>query len=129
MKEKMTIREKISTLWIVVMFTMIFADILSFITPGMMKQVVDGTTDIKITQELLLIFALLIEIPIIMIFLSRNLKYKINRVANIVASIITILFVIGGGTLYLHYYFFATVEVLCMIAIIVMSIKWKEDEV
>ncbi len=65
MKEKMTIREKISTLWIVVMFTMIFADILSFITPGMMKQVVDGTTDIKITQELLLIFALLIEIPII----------------------------------------------------------------
>ncbi len=129
MKEKMTIREKISTLWIVVMFTMIFADILSFITPGMMKQVVDGTTDIKITQELLLIFALLIEIPIIMIFLSRILKHKINRIANIVASVITILFVIGGGTLYLHYYFFATVEVLCMIAIIVMSIKWKEDEV
>lgn len=128
MKEKMTTREKLSTLWIVVMFTMIFADILFFMTPGVMKQIVDGTTDVKTTQEQLLIFALLLELPIAMIFLSRVLKQTINRIANIVTSIITTLFVIGGGSLYLHYYFFAAVEIFCMIAIIILSFKWKEDE-
>lgn len=127
MNEQISMKERLSTLWIVVMFTMIFADILSFMTPGMMKQIVDGTTEIKITQLLLLIFAILLEIPIVMIFLSRILKYKINRVLNILASIITIIFVIGGGSNYLHYYFFEVVEVVCMIAIIIFSVKWKEN--
>lgn len=127
MNEQISMKERLSTLWIVVMFTMIFADILSFMTPGMMKQIVDGTTEIKITQLLLLIFAIFLEIPIVMIFLSRILKYKINRVLNILASIITIIFVIGGGSNYLHYYFFAVVEVVCMIAIIIFSVIWKEN--
>ena len=127
MNKKMTTNEILSTLWIVVMFTMIFADILSFITPGMMKQVIEGTTEVKITQPLLLIFAVLLQIPIVMIFLSRILNRKLNRVLNIIASIITILFVIGGGSNYLHYYFFASVETICMLAIIIISIKWKED--
>ena len=127
MKEKMTTRQIISTLWIVVMFTMIFADIISFITPGVMKEIVDGTADIIPTQPLLLVFALLLEIPIIMIFLSRVLKHKLNRILNIGASVITILFVIGGGSLYWHYIFFASVEVICMISIIIISIKWKND--
>ena len=127
MNGQISMKERLSTLWIVVMFTMIFADILSFMTPGMMKQVIDGTAEIKITQPLLLIFAILLEIPIVMIFLSRILKYKINRILNILASIITIIFVIGGGSNYLHYYFFAVVEVVCMIGIIIFSVKWKEN--
>ena len=32
----------ISTLWVVVMFNMIFADILSFITPGFLEEVMTG---------------------------------------------------------------------------------------
>ena len=127
MQKKMSTRETISTLWIVVMFTMIFADILSFMTPGMLKDVIEGSTEIKITQPLLLIFAVLLQIPIVMIFLSRVLKHKINRILNVVASIITILFVIGGGSSFLHYFFFASVEVICMIGIIIISTKWKEE--
>lgn len=128
MKNQLSTKEKISTLWIVVMFTMIFADILSFMTPGSLKQIIEGTTDVKITQELLLVFAILLEIPIIMIFLSRILNYRFNRWANIIASVITILFVIGGGSLYLHYIFFATIEVVCMLIIIWYSWKWKKQD-
>lgn len=127
MNEKMTTRQTISTLWIVVMFTMIFADILSFITPGVMKEIVEGTAEVIPTPSLLLIFAILLEIPIMMIFLSRILKHKLNRILNIAAAVITILFVIGGGSLFWHYIFFASVEVICMIAIIVLSIKWKKE--
>jgi Sec-independent protein secretion pathway component TatC len=114
----MNTREIISVLWIIVMINMAFADILSFTLPGALNDLMTGNTPLKITQEIMLAFALLLEIPIAMIFLSRILKYKANRWANTIASAITILFVIGGGSAYLHYYFFATIEVVCMLIII-----------
>lgn len=116
---------KLSTLWTVVMFTMVFADILTFMTPGALKEIVQGKTEVTITQPLLLVFAILLEIPILMIWLSRQLRYTFNRWANIIAAIITILFVIGGGAWYLHYLFFATVEVICMALIIWHAWRWK----
>lgn len=114
--------EKISLLWIVVMFNMVFADILGFIVPGALKGLVDGTLPgFEITQLHLLIFAILLEIPIVMIFLSRVLKGKVNKWTNIIAALITILFIIGGGSPELHYIFFASVETLCMLFIIKLA--------
>ncbi len=121
-------RERLSLLWIVVMFTMAFADILTFVLPEALNDMVMGTTDVKITQELLLVMAVFVQIPILMIYLSRVLKHKINRLVNIIASIITILFVVGGGSLYPHYIFFATIEVICMLLIIWFSWKCKVGE-
>ena len=121
-------RERLSLLWIVVMFTMAFADILTFVLPEALNDMVMGTTDVKITQELLLVMAVFVQIPILMIYLSRVLNHKINRLVNIIASIITILFVVGGGSLYPHYIFFATIEVICMLLIIWFSWKRKVGE-
>ncbi len=121
----LNIREKISLLWIVVMMNMIFADIFSFMLPGFLNEIMTGNTPIKITQGTMLIFALILEIPIAMIFLSRVLDHKANRWANIVASIITIIFVIGGGSLTLHYIFFAAIEVLILLLIIIYAWKMK----
>lgn len=125
-KKQFSTRERLSVLWIVVMFSMAFADILTFVLPEALNDMVKGTTDVKITQELLLVMAVFVQIPIIMIYLSRVLNYKINRWVNIIASIITIVFVIGGGSLYLHYIFFASIEVICLLLIIWYSWKWKE---
>lgn len=127
-KAAMDIREKFSFLWIVVMFSMVFADICSFMLPGFLNDIMTGNTPIKITQEIMLVFAVLLEIPIAMIFLSRVLKYRANRWANIMAGVITIVFVIGGGSAYLHYYFFAAVEVLCMLVIIWDAWQWTNPE-
>ncbi|HLQ83623.1 MAG TPA: DUF6326 family protein [Pseudogracilibacillus sp.] len=123
MNTNLDIREKISILWIVVMINMIFADILSFMQPGFLNDIITGNTPFEITQEILLIFAVILEIPIIMIFLSRILKAKTNRWANIIASVITIIFVVGGGSLALHYIFFATVEIV--ILLLIMMYAWK----
>lgn len=126
---EMDIREKLSMLWIVVMFSMVFADILTFITPGVLEEMMTGYADeIQLGQGILLAFAILLEIPILMIFLSRVLKYKANRWANIIASIVTIIFVIGGGSLYLHYIFFATIELVCMLLIICYAWKWSNEK-
>jgi hypothetical protein len=113
---------RLSTLWIVVMFNMVFADILGFITPGELQALWAGQRGVQVTQGLLLVFAILLEIPIAMIFVSRFLNRGANRWANMVAAAITTAFVVGGGSLnLLHYWFFMTVEVACM-ALIVWSV-------
>jgi hypothetical protein len=119
-------KTRISTLWIVVLFNMLFADIMNFITPGTLQEIMTGYAgSLQINQGILLVFAVLLEIPIAMIFLSRVLKDKANRRANIIACMITIVFTIGGGTANLHYAFFATVEVACMVLIIWHAWRWK----
>jgi hypothetical protein len=80
-----------------------------------------GQAGVHVTQELLLVFAVLLEIPIAMILLSRILKEQANRWANTAAAVITTLFVVGGGSADLHYLFFASVEIACM-ALIVWSV-------
>jgi Sec-independent protein secretion pathway component TatC len=112
---------RLSTLWVVVMFNMVFADVLTFIKPGALQEMWAGQAGVQVTPGLLLVFAVLLEIPIAMIFLSHILKQGANRWANTVAAVITTLFVIGGGTMDPHYVFFATVEIACM-ALIVWSV-------
>jgi Sec-independent protein secretion pathway component TatC len=120
----MNLGARISALWVVVMFNMVFADILTFITPGALQELWAGQAGMTITPGLLLVFAILIEIPIAMIFLSRILKPKANLWANTVAAVITTAFVVGGGSLTPHYAFFAAVEIACM-ALIVWSV-WMQ---
>ena len=114
----------VSTLWIVVMLNMAFADIVGFIQPGALQGAA-GPGGVQITQGLLLVFALFIEIPLAMVFVSRILKRGANRWVNTVAAVITSVFVVGGGSMELPFYaFFAAVEVACM-ALIVWSV-WSQ---
>jgi Sec-independent protein secretion pathway component TatC len=127
----MSLGTKLSTLWIVVMFNMVFADILTFIKPGALQTLWAGQAGVHITQGVLVAFALLLEVPIAMIFVSRVLKPGPNRWANTVAALITTAFVIGGGsvdTQHLYYVLFAAVEVACM-ALIVWSVWTRRDPV
>jgi Sec-independent protein secretion pathway component TatC len=103
------------------MFNMVVADILTFIDPGALQELWAGQAGVHVTPGLLLVFAILLEIPIAMIFLSRILKPAANRWANTLAAVITAAFVVGGGSLHPHYVFFATVEIACM-ALIVGSV-------
>jgi Sec-independent protein secretion pathway component TatC len=119
---------KISTLWIVVMLNMVSADIIGFMNPGDLQKILTGNIGINITHELLLIFSILMEIPIAMVFLSRVLNSRLNRWANIIAGAITIVFVIGGGDTYLSYIFFASVEAMCILLIIRYAWRLPEQE-
>ena len=111
------------------MFNMIFADILSFIYPGFLKEVMTGYAGgVHITPGFLLGAAVLTEIPIAMIVLSRVLKRGVNRWANIVAGVITIAYVAGGSTTYLHGIFFTAMQVACALLIIWYSWKWRDPD-
>jgi hypothetical protein len=119
----------LSTLWIVVMINMLKADILSLYIPGSAEELAktSASTGTPIPQ-LMLGGAIMMEISIAMILLSRLLKYGLNRWVNIVVSLITIAFVVGGGASYPHYIFIATVEVICLLVIIWSSWKWRGNE-
>ncbi|OFW64695.1 MAG: hypothetical protein A2135_06695 [Actinobacteria bacterium RBG_16_67_15] len=118
----MDTRARLSTLWIVVMFNMAFADILSFFLDWSTGTIPETVA----TRGLMLVAAALIEISIAMIFLSRALAYRTSRWANMIAGVITAVWVVGGGVTYPHYIFLATVEVFCLSAIIWIAWKWSE---
>jgi len=121
---------KLSILWTFIMFNMVFADIFTFMYPGALKQIMAGNVEgTPITPEFLLIAATVTEISIAMVFLSRLLKYRANRLINLIGAFITIVWVIGGGSITLHYIFFATIEVVCSLVIIWLAWKWRNAEV
>ena len=76
----------LSTLWIVVMINMLKADILSLYIPGILDELAEFAGETPITQ-LMLGGAIMMEISIAMIFLSRILKYRVNRWANIIVGV------------------------------------------
>src|SRR4030065_2949061 len=116
----------LSTLWVVLMINMAYADILGLFIPGVLEEVAKTSVNTGTPiPQLMLGGAIMLEIPIAMILLSRVLKYKVNRWVNIIASVITIAYVVGGGSLYPHYIFIATIEVVCMLLIVWLAWKWK----
>lgn len=124
----MPLTTKISTLWVVVMLNMAFADILSFMNPEFLTQVATGKVEgVTITPMFLLVAAIFIEIAILMIYLTRALGRSASRIANLVAVAITILFVVGGGSLKPHYIFFASVEVIAMLYIAYLAWTWRKE--
>jgi predicted anti-sigma-YlaC factor YlaD len=106
-------RARLSTLWIVVMINILSADVFSFMLADITNE-----APVKVSQLMMLVFAIPHELPIAMIFLSRVLKPRANRLSNIIAGVVTILYVIAGGSLTPHYIFFAAVEISAMLLII-----------
>lgn len=117
-------RIKLASLWIVVMFSITFADIIGFIHPGTLQTIIDGSFDFPVTQGLLLLFSVLTAIPIAMIFLCLVLPLKASRLLNTIAVVLTTFYVVGGGSATLSYFFFATFEIVSMLAI--LWYVWKE---
>ena len=127
--KKIETRTLLSTLWIVVMINMLKADILSLYIPGASEELAKTAVGAGVTIPVLMLSgAVMMEVSTLMILLSRVLKYGLNRWANIITSVITIVFVIGGGLTYPHYIFIAAVEVICLSLIIWIAWRWRNVE-
>jgi hypothetical protein len=123
--KQIDMKVKLSTLWIVVLINMIYADIFSIIVELVNKDTLNIPGDVKVIMA---IAAIVTNIPILMIYFSRALPYHVNRLTNIIAGILTIIYIVGGGALSPHYIIIASIEVLFLLIIIVNSWKWKNPE-
>ena len=124
--KRMDTRVLLSTLWIVVMINMLKADTLSLYIPGTVDELVKFAGETPIPQ-LMLGAAIPMELAIVMIILSRVLKYGVNRWVNIIVGIVTIAYIWVGAGPYPHYTFIATVETICLLLIIWNAWKWTEQ--
>lgn len=127
--KKIDTKVLLSTLWIVVMLNMLKADILSLFIPGAAEEVARTSASAGASiPQLMLIGAVMGQLGIAMIVLSRALKYGINRWANIVVSIVNIAYIWGGMATYPHYIVIATVETLCLLLIVWFAWTWRNVE-
>jgi len=119
--------EKLSTLWIFVVFNIAFADIIGFLEPGTLEQIINGDTGFELTSTTILIFSLIQAVPIAMIVVSRWTRRGVNRWLSIAASGMTLLYVLGGGNWQsVSYVVFASLETVAVLVIIWLSWRWKE---
>ncbi len=126
MKErKIENRALLSTLWIFILFNMIFRDLHQFGKEGFVEEMMSGVVNgVIITEELMLFGGFLAEIPIVMVLLSRILHDKANKWANIIASLITCLVLLSGlASADMDDIFFMIIESAAFIAILVIA--WK----
>ena len=130
---KMDMKVKLSTLWIFAMFNYIYADVLTLMNPAVLQEMMTGTVGgLEMTQEFLLGGAILMETAIVMVVLSRVLKYRVNRLANIISGVIhtaAVFLSLFVGTPAMYYTFFATIEIACTLLIVWYAWKWVNPEV
>jgi hypothetical protein len=127
--KKIDTKVLLSTLWIVVMINMLKADILSLFIPGATDETARTAASMGVSiPQLMLGAAIIGQLAIAMIVLSRVLKYGINRWVNIVVGIVIIAYIWGGMASYPHYIFIASVETLCLLLIVWFAWKWRNPE-
>ena len=119
---------RLSTLWMFATLNYPYCDVLTLMDAAKLNQFLGGRVGgMDFTQGVLLASGVLMEIPIAMILLSRLLKYRTNRVANLGAGLsmtavqIATLFM-GSATAY--YWFFSIVEIGCTSMIVWYAWNW-----
>lgn len=117
---KIRIERELSVLWIVVMLNMLFADIYSIIKVLINKDPIILPGDIDVVMSFA---AILTNIPILMIYVSLRLSRRLNKLINIAAALFTIIYIIGGSDLSIHYLICGVIQILVLSLIVYKSIK------
>ncbi|MDO6440497.1 DUF6326 family protein [Cyclobacterium sp. 1_MG-2023] len=120
-------RTKLSFLWVYVLMNIIIKDIHDLFRPGLLEEmqngIVNGNT---ITEELMLIGGILLELPILMIVLSQFLPHNPNKWLNVCVATLSILTLFMNLPKDLDDVFFLITTAIGLLTIIVFALKHKE---
>ena len=123
-------KSRLSIFWIFATLNFLYCDVVTVMDRS--KDFAAGSVGgMRITQGFLLAAAVLVEIPISMVLLSRVLSYRSNRLANIVAGVTMsavqlVTLVATAPTPY--YIFFSVIEIACTSAIVWYAARWHAAE-
>jgi Family of unknown function (DUF6326) len=123
-------KSRLSIFWIFATLNFLYCDVVTVMDRA--KDFAAGSVGgIHVTQGFLLAAAVLVEIPISMVLLSRVLSYRSNRLANIVAGVTMsavqlVTLVATAPTPY--YIFFSVIEIACTSAIVWYAARWHAAE-
>jgi Family of unknown function (DUF6326) len=118
----------LSTLWIFAVMNYIYADVFTAMDPS-----AEGGS-VRMSHGMMLGAAALMETAMVMVPLSRFLRYRANRWANIVVGVMHTMAVIlslfvGGAMPASYYLLFASVEVISTSFIVCYAWKWHNVEI
>ena len=120
---------KLSALWVAIMFIWQQGDVLRLYSGDFIMG--DDIGDSLISQEMMwLISAIWMTIPVVMLFLSLTLKYKVNRWANIIVAIFFVILNLVGLPSYPWGYdkFLIIVALVFNVLIVWYAWKWPKQE-
>jgi len=114
----------LSATWVALMLTYLLGDVLRIYAGDFKPGEIAGR---KITQNLLLGIAILMTIPILMVFLSLTLNYPVNRWANIIVAVVFLGFNLLGVPTYRSAYdrFLIIVGVGLNVLTIMYAWQWQ----
>ena len=118
-KEFEDMRTRLFTLWTFATLNYVYADVVTLF---------DKSLSTNLSQTALLGAAVLVETSIAMVLLSRVLKYRANRWANIIVGIINTIAVLASllvATPALYYAFFGIIEIATTLTIIWYAYTWR----
>lgn len=134
----MTISTKslFSILWIFVLLNLLFHDLYGIYESNILNdEVINNVAGrfslVEVAKARYLFGVIAIEIPIFMVVLSQALKYAINRLANIMAGVTTIFFIINCPEVAKNYddIFFTIIEIISLLIITIIASTWSERRV
>jgi hypothetical protein len=121
------VRIKLSALWVALMLTYLLGDVLRIFSGDFVAGEVGG---MQIGQGLYLGLAILLVIPVAMVFLSLTFPFKANRWANIILAIFFFGFNLIGLPTYPSAYdrFLIVVGLLLNVLTVWYAWKWPKQE-
>ena len=127
---KVNVKMKLSALWVALMFFYLYNDVCGSFRQDQVEKVLSG--EIALNQVSLFFAALLMAIPIFMIFLSLALPAKVNRWVNIIAGIVyavvLVLVNLSPGETWAYYAFYEILEAVFIALIVWHAWKWPRQE-
>lgn len=124
------VRIKLSALWTALMLTYLLGDVLRIFSGDFVAGEMGEMGGMEITQEMYLGLAVLLVIPVIMVFLSLTLNYRLNRWANILLPIFFFGFNLIGLPTYASLYdqFLIVVGLGFNLVTIWYAWRWRSQE-
>ncbi|MGI5149371.1 DUF6326 family protein [Plantactinospora sp. CA-294935] len=128
---KVDVKVALCGLWISLLFVFAYVDIFGFFRADVINGVLAGKvsgTGLEINQAFLVFTTIFIVIPCLMVIVSLFARAKINRVANIVVSLIYVVSVavtIVGGT-WIYYILGTVIEMTILLAIARVAWTWPK---
>ena len=126
--ETSNLKIKLSLLWIFILINIIFRDIHQMTLKHHLEMLLSGYYNgMEVTEMIMLLGGIVLEVPIAMIVLSYVLKRKYNRIANSIAVVISgLLFAIEPPT-DLDDIFFKVMEYVGLLTILISVVKWPKQ--
>jgi hypothetical protein len=120
----------LSVLWVFIILNFFARDIHELIRPGMLTQMMSGTIDgVVVTETLMLLGWIMIEIPILMTVLALLLPHGVNRWTNIGVGLLTMVMIVAMNLKPdLDNVFFMGIQLIALIAIVGIAWRWRAPD-